>query len=160
MKENKRYLNCKYLDAGMDGMLCLKEGLCTTCKEFNGEQKCKDFISINSGKKKIIKSTNWLTKDLTKEEIEKIKKKAIREANAELRAKDIAEIHEKVKKQVHKEATETFYNKLLENLGTFKLENKSEDYKDGYAQAIADVCGKIDETAIELGVDLKRYYGK
>lgn len=45
MKENKRYLKCKYLDAGMDGMLCSKN-LCTTCKEFNGE-KCSNFISKN-----------------------------------------------------------------------------------------------------------------
>lgn len=43
--ENKRYLNCKYLDAGMDGMLCSKK-LCTTCKEFNGE-KGSNFISKN-----------------------------------------------------------------------------------------------------------------
>lgn len=43
--ENKRYLNCKYLDAGMDGMLCSRS-LCTTCKEFNGE-KCSNFISKN-----------------------------------------------------------------------------------------------------------------
>ena len=35
MKENKRYLNCKYLDAGMDGMLCSQE-LCKTCTEFLG----------------------------------------------------------------------------------------------------------------------------
>lgn len=42
IKEEKRYLTCKYLDAGMDGMLCSKS-LCSTCKEFNGE-KCKDYI--------------------------------------------------------------------------------------------------------------------
>ena len=36
-KENKRYLNCKYLDAGLDGMLCSKN-LCTKCKELNGEK--------------------------------------------------------------------------------------------------------------------------
>lgn len=45
MKDNKRYLTCKYLDAGMDGMLCSRS-LCTTCKEFNGE-KCSNFISKN-----------------------------------------------------------------------------------------------------------------
>lgn len=49
-KENKRYLNCKYLDAGMDGMLCSKT-LCTTCIEFNGK-KCKDYISKNTTSKK------------------------------------------------------------------------------------------------------------
>lgn len=50
MKENKRYLNCKYLDAGMDGMLC-SMSLCMTCKEFNGE-KCKDYISKDNLSKK------------------------------------------------------------------------------------------------------------
>ena len=49
-KVKKRYLDCKYLDAGMDGMLCSKS-LCTTCKEFNGE-KCKDYISKNQSKEK------------------------------------------------------------------------------------------------------------
>lgn len=39
MTKNKRYLDCKYLDAGMDGMLCSK-GWCTTCKEFHGEVCC------------------------------------------------------------------------------------------------------------------------
>ena len=37
-----RYINCKYLDAGMDGMLCSKS-LCTTCKEFSGET-CNEFV--------------------------------------------------------------------------------------------------------------------
>ena len=83
-KENKRYLNCKYLDAGMDGMLCSKS-LCTTCKEFNG-QKCKDYISKNQNKnkKKITKTTNWLTKGMTQEEIKKIKEDAIREYDEEI----------------------------------------------------------------------------
>lgn len=49
MKENKRYLNCKYLDAGMDGMLCSRS-LCTTCIEFNGK-KCDYYISKNKPKK-------------------------------------------------------------------------------------------------------------
>lgn len=40
-KNKKRYLDCKYLDAGMDGMLCSMD-ICTTCKEFNGEN-CSCF---------------------------------------------------------------------------------------------------------------------
>ena len=48
-----------------------------------------------------------------------------------------------------------FYDKLNENICTFKLENKSEEYKDGYTQAIADICGRLDETAVELGVNIK-----
>ena len=39
----KRYLDCKYLDAGMDGMLCSMD-LCTTCKRFNGEN-CSNYVS-------------------------------------------------------------------------------------------------------------------
>ena len=54
--DKERYLDCKYLDAGMDGMLCSKS-LCTTCKEFNGD-KCSDYVpkkelgckNYNSGK--------------------------------------------------------------------------------------------------------------
>lgn len=48
-----------------------------------------------------------------------------------------------------------FYDKFNENICTFKLENKSEEYKDGYIQAIADICGRLDKTAVELGVNIK-----
>ena len=63
-------------------------------------------------------------------------------------------------KQANKKTAREFYDKFNENICYFTLEDKSEDYKDGYVQAIADICGKLDETAIELGVDLKEYYGK
>ena len=46
----ERYLNCKYLDAGMDGMLC-SMNLCTTCKEFKGE-KCSYYMPKNKSKDK------------------------------------------------------------------------------------------------------------
>ena len=48
-----------------------------------------------------------------------------------------------------------FYDKFNENICTFKLENKSQEYADGYAQATADICGRLDETAMELGVNIK-----
>ena len=51
MKENKRYLNCKYLDAGMDGMLCSQE-LCKTCTEFLGGT-CLYFTPKDKAKKKM-----------------------------------------------------------------------------------------------------------
>ena len=44
--KNKRYLDCKYLDAGMDGMLCSLD-FCTTCREFLGD-KCYDYTSKNT----------------------------------------------------------------------------------------------------------------
>lgn len=50
MKDRKRYLNCKYLDAGMDGMLCSQE-LCKTCTEFLGG-KCPYYTPINKTKDK------------------------------------------------------------------------------------------------------------
>ena len=63
MKNNERYLNCRYLDAGMDGMLCSRS-LCTTCKEFNGE-KCDYYTSkVNDKEKKIDKS--WRSKMVEK----------------------------------------------------------------------------------------------
>jgi hypothetical protein len=37
----KRYLNCKYLDAGMDGMLCERTPF-MTCREFDGSL-CPDY---------------------------------------------------------------------------------------------------------------------
>ena len=48
-----------------------------------------------------------------------------------------------------------FYDKLNENICTFKLENQSQEYVDGYTQAIADICGRLDKTAVELGVNIK-----
>lgn len=36
MKKDKKYLNCEYLDAGMDGMLCSKNAY-KTCTAFLGE---------------------------------------------------------------------------------------------------------------------------
>lgn len=59
MKENKRYLNCRYLDAGMDGMLCSRS-LCTTCKEFNGE-KCDYYTSKVKDKEKYL-DNSWRAK--------------------------------------------------------------------------------------------------
>ena len=232
MKKNERYLNCKYLDAGMDGMLCSRS-LCTTCKEFNGK-KCDCYTPKN--KKKITKTTNWLTKGMTQEEIKKIKEETLREYAEEIAqikrkekinemasdmdygctkhdlwpddAKEIAKAliilgYQKVKedevviskaeykrlqtdmrrlayqncnlrienknleesldieKLKGKETATKFYDKFNENICLFELDkNVSEDYKDGYAQAIADVCGRLDDTAKELGVDLEEYYGK
>lgn len=48
-----------------------------------------------------------------------------------------------------------FYDKFNENICGFTLENKSEEYKDGYIQAIADICDRLDKTAVELGVNIK-----
>ena len=53
--KKKRYLDCKYLDAGMDGMLCSMD-MCTTCKEFNGEH-CSYFMSKNEVEQKEIEQT-------------------------------------------------------------------------------------------------------
>lgn len=49
--KDKRYLNCKYLDAGMDGMLCSQE-LCKTCTEFLGGT-CLYFTPKDKAKKKM-----------------------------------------------------------------------------------------------------------
>ena len=59
--KKKRYLDCKYLDAGMDGMLCSMD-MCTTCKEFNGET-CSYFMSKNEVEQKEIEE---LSEDLTR----------------------------------------------------------------------------------------------
>ena len=68
---------------------------------------------------------------------------------------------EDIAEQSKKEMAIKFYDKFNENISCFELDkNISEDYKEGYVQAIADICGKLDETAVELGVDLEEYYGK
>lgn len=54
-----------------------------------------------------------------------------------------------------KETAEKFYDKINENICVFKLENKSKEYKDGYIQAIADICGRIDQVAKQFGVEIK-----
>lgn len=62
--------------------------------------------------------------------------------------------------QERKKAAREFYDKFNKNICYFELKNKSTEYKEGYIQAVADICGKLDKTAIELGVDLREYYGK
>ena len=86
-----------------------------------------------------------------------IEKKRADESYTQKEVEEIIASKERIKS---KETAREFYDKFNENICCFKLENKSEDYKDGYAQAIADICGKLDKTAIYLGVDLKEYYGK
>ena len=51
-----------------------------------------------------------------------------------------------------KEAVKEVLEKINEKLCTFKLENKSQEYSDGYVDAIAEVCSILDETAKEFGV--------
>ena len=46
-----------------------------------------------------------------------------------------------------KETAEKFYDKVNENICVFKLENKSKEFVDGYTQAIADICGRLDQVA-------------
>ena len=187
-------------------------------------------------KRKITKTTNWLTKGITQDELKKIKEEALREYaeeiaqikrqekinemagdmqygcvkhdlwpddakeiakaliilgyqkidkdkevvlskedyqlwnilkktwasnDKEVSAKDMLETLKNTKELGSKEAATKFYDKFNESISCFELDkNVSEDYKEGYAQAIADICGKLDETAVELGVDLKEYYGK
>ena len=55
----------------------------------------------------------------------------------------------------HKKTAEEFYDKINENICIFKLENKSEEYKDGYVDAIADICERIDQVAKQFDVEIK-----
>ena len=69
---------------------------------------------------------------------------------------DLTKFKENSIKQARKEMATTFYDKFNENISCFELDkNVSEDYKEGYVQALADICGRLDETAVELGVDLQ-----
>jgi hypothetical protein len=74
--------------------------------------------------------------------------------------KDINELIKFERQQERKQTATEFYDKFNKNICYFELKNKSTEYKEGYIQAVADICGKLDKTAIELGVDLREYYGK
>lgn len=54
-----------------------------------------------------------------------------------------------------KEIAENFYDKVNENICVFQLENKNQEFTDGYAQAIADICGRLDQVAKQFGVEIK-----
>lgn len=54
-----------------------------------------------------------------------------------------------------KETAEKFYDKVNENICVFQLENKNQEFTDGYAQAIADICGRLDQVAKQFGVEIK-----
>ena len=57
--------------------------------------------------------------------------------------------------QARKEIAEKFYDKVNENICVFQLENKNQEFTDGYAQAIADICGRLDQVAKQFGVEIK-----
>ena len=54
-----------------------------------------------------------------------------------------------------KEIAEELYDKVNENICVFQLENKNQEFADGYAQAIADICGRLDQVAKQFGVEIK-----
>lgn len=56
--------------------------------------------------------------------------------------------------QARKETANEFYDKFNENICSFKLENKSQEFIDGYAQAITDICGRLDQVAKQFGVEV------
>lgn len=65
------------------------------------------------------------------------------------------ECHDTCEMSIFVKERKKFYDKLNENICIFELENKSQEYVDGYTQAIADICGRLDKTAVELGVNIK-----
>lgn len=135
MKENKRYLNCKYLDAGMDGMLCSKT-LCTTCKEFNGE-KCSDYTSKTKPKNE--KQKQKITFGI--QECFKCQYK-LRCEECVYNKKDISELIKFEKQQASKEMAEKIFGELIkraENISFF-------DCRMGL---------DLDNLAKQLGVEIK-----
>ena len=49
---------------------------------------------------------------------------------------------------------EEVFEKINERLCTFTLENNSPDYLDGYTDAVAEVCDRLNELAKEMRVKL------
>lgn len=66
----------------------------------------------------------------------------------------IFEAIEKEYEKARKETANEFYDKVNENICSFKLENKSQEFIDGYAQAIADICGRLDQVAKQFGLEV------
>ena len=85
---------------------------------------------------------------LSKEEYKRITKELVTEQRATEIAKEYFE-------KMRKETAEKFYDKVNENICVFQLENKSQEFTDGYAQAIADICGRLDQVAKQFGVEIK-----
>lgn len=54
----------------------------------------------------------------------------------------------------HRKTIKEVFEKINERLCIFKLGNKSQEYEDGYTEAIDEVCGRLDELAKEMGVEL------
>lgn len=85
---------------------------------------------------------------LSREEYERITKELVTEQRATEIAKEYFE-------KMRKETAEKFYDKVNENICVFQLENKNQEFTDGYAQAIADICGRLDQVAKQFGVEIK-----
>ena len=80
-------------------------------------------------------------------------KRITEELVTEQRATEIAkEYFEKIRKEI----AEKFYDKVNENICVFQLENKNQEFTDGYVQAIADICGRLDQVAKQFGVEIKK----
>lgn len=95
---------------------------------------------------------------LTREEYERLKlelaieKKRADESYTQKEVEEIIASKERIKS---KEIAEEFYDKVNENICVFRLENKNQEFADGYAQAIADICGRLDQVAKQFGVEIK-----
>lgn len=115
-------------------------------KNLNENDKLKEIenLCVNIAR-------NGIPKDgvvLLKEELSK--KYVSRDTyDAEIKYRKVLE------KRVLKETAEKFYDKVNENICMFKLESKSQEFTDGYAQAVADVCGRLDQVAKQFGVEIK-----
>jgi len=91
--------------------------------------KCRAIWLIENGYRKIDENSVVLTQEEFDE---------FREDSAKVKF---------LKKQIEKQAVKEVLEKINEKLCTFKLENKSKEFTDGYTEAIAEVCGRLDEIA-------------
>ena len=95
---------------------------------------------------------------LSREEYERLKlelaieKKRADESYTQKEVEEIIASKERIKS---KEIAEEFYDKVNENICVFRLENKNQEFADGYARAIADICGRLDQVAKQFGVEIK-----
>lgn len=143
--------------------MCVLTYTCANCDNYNycphiGEAT----ILYNANYRQIPENAVVLTREefdrlnsciKSEEEVRAIMQQQMLPIVRELTDKEVGTKLGTVAALVRKATANEFYDKINENICSFKLENKSQEFIDGYAQAIADICGRLDQVAKQFGVE-------
>lgn len=130
------------------------------CKAKNGRHYRQSIGHIGDGlvvctttKGRAEKERDYLNQEYNKGwEIQKVEPIVFKD-NREDVEKRMEEYEDEIK-NAQKQAVKEVIEKINEKICTFILGHKSQEFIDGYTEAIAEVCGRLDEIAKELGVEL------